>query len=93
MSPNEHKIRAIKMGVVRPRLDSLKVGNRGVVAGIVTDCDRANRMATLGFIPGQTVQLTRFAPLGDPMSVQIDGREISLRLAEARLIEVEDISE
>jgi Fe2+ transport system protein FeoA len=28
------------------------------------------------------------APLGDPISVDIDGQEISLRRAEARLIQV-----
>jgi Fe2+ transport system protein FeoA len=45
-------------------------------------------MATLGFIPGRRITVTRLAPLGDPISVDIDGQEISLRRAEARLIQV-----
>jgi Fe2+ transport system protein FeoA len=50
-------------------------------------------MATLGFIPGRMVKVTRFAPLGDPISVQVDGQEISLRRAEAHIIQVKNIAE
>jgi Fe2+ transport system protein FeoA len=69
-------------------LDSLKVGDCAEIESIATDCDRANRMASLGFIPGRMVRVTRFAPLGDPISVQLEGQEISLRRAEARIIRV-----
>lgn len=74
-------------------LDSLRVGGRAEIEDIMTDCDRANRMASLGFIPGRMLKITRFAPLGDPISVEIDGQEISLRRAEARIIQVKNVSE
>jgi ferrous iron transport protein A len=74
-------------------LDSLKVGSRAEIKEIASDCDRANRMATLGFIPGRLIKVTRFAPLGDPISVELDGQEISLRRAEAHIIKVRVISE
>jgi ferrous iron transport protein A len=74
-------------------LDTLKVGSRAEIEDIASDCDRANRMATLGFIPGRMVKVTRFAPLGDPISVEVDGQEISLRRAEANIIQVKNISE
>jgi len=74
-------------------LDTLKVGSRAEIEDIASDCDRANRMATLGFIPGRMVKVTRFAPLGDPISVELDGQEISLRRAEARIIQVKNIAE
>lgn len=74
-------------------LDSLRVGSRAEIEDVTTDCDRANRMATLGFIPGRMLKITRFAPLGDPISVEIDGQEISLRRAEARIIQVKNVSE
>jgi len=69
-------------------LESLKIGITAEIEGILTDCDRAGRLSTLGFIPGRKIQVTRFAPLGDPISVEIDGQEISLRRAEAQLIQV-----
>jgi Fe2+ transport system protein FeoA len=74
-------------------LDSLPVGSSARIEEILSDCDRANRMATLGFIPGRKVKVTRFAPLGDPISVEVEGQEISLRRAEARIIQVHQIGE
>jgi ferrous iron transport protein A len=74
-------------------LDSMPVGSSARIEEILSDCDRANRMATLGFIPGRTVKVTRFAPLGDPISVEVDGQEISLRRAEARIIQIHQVAE
>ncbi len=74
-------------------LDTLRIGARAEIEEIATDCDRANRMATLGFIPGRSIRVTRFAPLGDPISVEVEGQEISLRRAEARIIHVKNVIE
>ena len=74
-------------------LDGLQVGESAEIINISSDCTRAGRMSTLGFIPGRRVTVTRLAPLGDPISVEIDGQEISLRRAEARIIQVRNISE
>ncbi len=46
-------------------------------------------MASLGFIPGHSVRVTRIAPLGDPITVEVDGREISLRRSEAKIIAID----
>ena len=74
-----------------PTLDSLEIGSRAKIEGIATACDRAARMSALGFIPGRTVRVTRLAPLGDPISVELDGQEISLRRAEAAIVHIGDI--
>jgi Fe2+ transport system protein FeoA len=73
---------------VTPTLDSLEIGGRAMIEGLASSCDRAGRMAALGFVPGRTVRVTRLAPLGDPISVELDGREISLRRAEAALVHI-----
>lgn len=72
-------------------LDSLEVGARAKIEGVATACDRAGRMSALGFIPGRPVKVTRVAPLGDPISVELDGQEISLRRSEAAIIHIGDI--
>ena len=72
-------------------LDKVPVGACSEIVGIRTDCERAGRLASLGFIPGRQAKITRLAPLGDPISVKIDGQEISLRRTEACLIMVKDI--
>jgi Fe2+ transport system protein FeoA len=74
-------------------LDSLKVGDRAEIESIATDCDRANRLATLGFIPGPEGPGHSLCALGDPISVELDGQEISLRRAEAKIIHLKNITE
>ncbi len=46
----------------------------------------SQRLAELGFTSGQTVQVIRFAPLGDPMQIRIRGFSLALRLHEAKRI-------
>ncbi len=43
----------------------------------------SRRLAELGFTPGQTVEVLRFAPLGDPMQIRIRGYQLALRRQEA----------
>ena len=43
----------------------------------------------MGLIPDAVVKLVKFAPLGDPMEVMIHGYALTLRKADAALIEVE----
>ena len=46
----------------------------------------SRRLAELGFTGGQTVQVVRFAPLGDPMQIRIRGFSLALRLREAKRV-------
>ncbi len=45
----------------------------------------------MGFIPGETVVIDQVAPLGDPISIQVAGYHLSLRLNEAQKVIVEEI--
>ena len=45
----------------------------------------------MGMIPGAEVTVVKFAPMGDPMELQIHGYELTLRLAEAEQIEIKPI--
>lgn len=45
----------------------------------------------MGVIPGAEVTVVKFAPMGDPMELQIHCYELTLRLADAEQIEVEPI--
>ena len=44
----------------------------------------------MGFIPGETVTVEQIAPLGDPISIQVAGYNLSLRLNEAYRVIVEE---
>ena len=46
----------------------------------------------MGLIPGQVVTLTKFAPMGDPLQIQVGGYSLSLRKAEAACIRIQECS-
>lgn len=45
----------------------------------------------MGVIPGAELMVVKLAPMGDPMEVRIHGYELTLRLADAAKIEVENV--
>ena len=46
------------------------------------------RLADMGFCPGEEILFVRKAPLGDPVHVQLGTYHVALRVAEAREIEI-----
>lgn len=55
----------------------------------VHDAGIAARLLDLGCIPGETLELSKTAPLGCPLAICVDGSELSLRKTEAQSVEVE----
>ena len=47
------------------------------------------RIMDMGLTKGVTVKVRKLAPLGDPMELTLRGYELSLRKADAEMIEVE----
>lgn len=47
------------------------------------------RIMDMGLTKGVVVQIRRVAPLGDPIEVTVRGYELSIRKADAEMIEVE----
>jgi len=66
----------------------LKIGEIAIINGY-QDHDLTLKLLEMGFIPGSTVMINFKAPLGDPISVRISGYNVSLRLDEAAIINVE----
>ena len=44
----------------------------------------------MGLTKGQSVYVRKVAPLGDPVDITVRGYELSLRKADAQMIEVEE---
>ena len=44
----------------------------------------------MGVFEGSEIEVIRFAPMGDPMEILVQGYHLSLRKNEAALVEVED---
>lgn len=73
------------------KLSQLKPGQEGVILEFKNN-DIFLKLMEMGCVPGETVLLEQIAPLGDPISVNISGYHLSLRLNEAEniLIKLKD---
>ena len=67
---------------LRP-LSSLTPGERAVVARIDIPPDQRGRLLEMGLLPGTSLELVRFAPLGDPVEIKLRNYHLSLRKLEA----------
>ena len=67
-------------------LTTLAVGARGVVAEIKVAVSSRPRLMEMGLLVGTTVELVRFAPLGDPVEIKVRGYHLTLRRHEAEQI-------
>ncbi|MCD8741785.1 MULTISPECIES: FeoA family protein [Mucilaginibacter] len=66
-------------------LSQLEVGQTGVVKEF-TDLEMSVKLMEMGCLPGETVKVTRVAPLGDPIAISVSGYQLSLRKFEASTI-------
>lgn len=64
-------------------LDTLDAGESGRVTSVAGPADVRRRLMEMGLTPGATVRVVRFAPLGDPIDVEVRGYHLSLRRHEA----------
>ena len=71
------------------RLSEVAIGVPVIIRGIEAD-DLFLKLMEMGFIPGETVVIEQVAPLGDPISIQVAGYNLSLRLNEASRVIVEE---
>ena len=70
-------------------LKDLKPGQKGVVLNLGKKGPVRKRLMDMGITPGVDVEVVKVAPLGDPIEVTVRGYELSLRKADAEMIEVE----
>ena len=75
------------------RLSELKPGQTGVITKILGHGAFRKRVMEMGFVRGREVSVILNAPLQDPVKYALMGYEVSLRRAEATLIEVELLEE
>lgn len=72
-------------------LDMLKIGEEGVITAVNEMSDNKslrNHLLDMGLIPRTSVMVRKVAPMGDPIEIHLRGYELTLRLDEARQIEV-----
>lgn len=69
-------------------LDEIGVGNSAVIKTVGGDGPLRCRLLDMGLIPHTRVTLQKVAPMGDPIEIRVRGYELTLRVDDARKIEV-----
>ena len=73
-------------------LKDAKVGETAVVAKLHGEGAVKRRIMDMGITRGVEIFVRKVAPLGDPIEVTVRGYELSLRKADADMVEVEGVS-
>ena len=70
-------------------LDEVKIGQECRVVDVHAHGALGQRLLDMGFVPGTRIKVIRNAPLVDPVEISMKGYFLSLRHAEAKVVEVE----
>lgn len=74
------------------QLSELKIGGRGRILRVRPgESVYRKRLLSLGLIPGTEFEVSRIAPLGDPVEIQVRGFALSLRKDEAVVLDIEEV--
>lgn len=72
-------------------LKDLEIGKSASIISVGGDGALRQHFLDMGLIPGAEVKIEKYAPMGDPMELLIHGYELTLRLADADQIEVDEM--
>ena len=63
----------------------LGIGEHGFISGF-TDEKLSLKLLEMGCLPGEQIEISNIAPLGDPIAIKVSGYKLSLRKQEAATI-------
>ncbi len=69
-------------------LSDISPGNSAIVEEVLGDDSLSMRIMEMGFVEGIPVKVIGYAPMGDPIEVELRGYRLSLRKDEARRVTV-----
>lgn len=72
-------------------LKELPIGKRATITKVSGEGALRQHFLDMGVIPGTDILLVKYAPLGDPMEFMVHGYELTLRVADAQKIEIENV--
>jgi Fe2+ transport system protein FeoA len=70
-------------------LDKLPIGKKGTILSVNGEGPLRCRLLDMGLIPGTGIMVRKVAPMGDPIEIHIRGYELTIRIEDAKKIEVE----
>lgn len=73
-------------------LDQLAIGQSAIVTVVGGEGTLRRRLLDMGITPKTTVLMRKKAPMGDPVEICLRGYELTLRLEDARKIEITGVA-
>lgn len=74
-------------------LDQLPIGKKAKIVAVHGAGALRDRLLDMGLTPKTIVMIRKFAPMGDPIELTLRGYELTLRIEDAKNIDVEDVCE
>lgn len=71
-------------------LDQLGVGKSGVILQVGGSGALRRHLLDMGLTPKTAVMVRKVAPMGDPIELHLRGYELTIRLEDAREIEIKE---
>ena len=73
-------------------LKQLEIGKSAIIKAVGGEGALRQHFLDMGLIPGAKIVVEKYAPMGDPIELQIHGYSLTIRLADADNIEIEEFS-
>lgn len=74
-------------------LDKLPIGKQATIVAVGGEGALRCRLLDMGLIPKTKVIVRKVAPMGDPIELQVRGYELTIRIADAQKIEIQESGE
>jgi ferrous iron transport protein A len=71
-----------------PSIAELKIGQKAKICSFTNDA-LSSKLIEMGCLPGESLMLSKTAPFGCPLAINIAGYELSLRREEAACVLIE----
>ena len=72
-------------------LSQLKLGESAVITAVGGESALRQHFLDMGVIPGAEITMMKYAPMGDPIELSLRGYSLTLRLEDAKTVEVEAV--
>ncbi len=72
-------------------LNQLPIGKMGKITAVGGQGALRCRLLDMGLIPKTKIMVRKVAPMGDPIEIHLRSYELTIRLDDAKQIEVEEI--
>lgn len=71
-------------------LDELRPGNSGIIKriGRLNDAKLRRRLLDMGITSGERIEVSRYAPLGDPIEIVVKDFKLAIRKDDAKNITI-----